>query len=225
MEWFLTPQVKNCLFQPYITVRNFLLCHFELRYTSCTLLSTANVVQEYTIPPEEGVTAYKLRKNGGGTLAPVYEIADDAGSTVISKVQEKYLELEVEPKQILDIVRGQLHDVCSAVVAMDEGQGADKGSWIRWCYSVVLEYVPAPVATVTTSALQIPAVGVPTELILCTQLLLSRDSLKRLSKDEFRPWSELSEERINDAHDRGFPHVQPKRAKGKGKNDFGRSCS
>ncbi|GJT13365.1 3-methyl-2-oxobutanoate hydroxymethyltransferase 1, mitochondrial-like protein [Tanacetum coccineum] len=36
-----------------------------------------------------------------------------------------------------------------------------EGSWIRWCYSVVLECVPAPVATVATSALQIPTVGVP----------------------------------------------------------------
>ncbi|GKC04927.1 3-methyl-2-oxobutanoate hydroxymethyltransferase 1, mitochondrial, partial [Tanacetum coccineum] len=92
-------------------------------------------------------------------------------------------------------------------------------SWIRWCYSVVLEYVPAPVATVATSALQIPAVGVPVRPVCIGQVSIS------LSKDEFRPWSELSEERINDAHDRGFPHVQPKCAKGKGKNDFGRSCS
>ncbi|GJU81394.1 hypothetical protein Tco_1283759 [Tanacetum coccineum] len=92
---------------------------------------TANAVQEYTIPPEEGVTAYKLRKMVAGTLAPVYEIADDAGSTVISKVQEQYPELEVEPKQILDTVRGQLHDGCSAVVAMDEGQGADKGESMK----------------------------------------------------------------------------------------------
>nr|GEX40952.1 hypothetical protein [Tanacetum cinerariifolium] len=54
-------------------------------------------------------------------------LSDDARSTVISKVQEQYPELEVKPKQIVDTVRGQLHDGRLGVVAMGEGQGANKG--------------------------------------------------------------------------------------------------
>nr|GEW48914.1 3-methyl-2-oxobutanoate hydroxymethyltransferase 1, mitochondrial-like isoform X1 [Tanacetum cinerariifolium] len=91
-----------------------------------------------------------------------------------------------------------------------ENRRVSKRSWIQWCFYVVLECVPAPVAIVGISPLEIPVIGVAadpfcigqTELILCSQLVLFHDSLKVLSKDEFGPWNDLCGKRINDAYER-----------------------
>ncbi|GKC94706.1 low-temperature-induced 65 kDa protein-like protein [Tanacetum coccineum] len=64
-----------------------------------------------------------------GTLAPVYEKVVDAGSTVVSKVQGTVSGTGSGAET--GTMRPQVHHGGSGVVAMDEGQGADKGVSVK----------------------------------------------------------------------------------------------
>nr|GEX16890.1 low-temperature-induced 65 kDa protein-like [Tanacetum cinerariifolium] len=64
-----------------------------------------------------------------GTLTPVYEKVVDAGSTVISKVQGTVSGTGSGAET--GTVRPQVHHGGSGAVAMDEGQGADKGVSVK----------------------------------------------------------------------------------------------